>query len=412
MIMFIRFSIPVLSAGFAALLLALPAAAYAGESGPAGRLFSEKKYDEALVLFRESAKADPKDWAARLGVADCLAMLKRDGEAEAEYFALMSEAPRSELASGGSLVPLYASWWALYARDRRYAEAGEKLAGLARRLEGDLLTLQYLALAMHIQSKSSEALSAYAEILKRHGENEWARLNMGLILERMGRHGEAADSYVAAIALNPGGTASYPGASDAFERLNSICYRWSQQRRYAQARKAWSSVASLDALPAGRKAATFVNLGILSMNEGLAERAGGEFRKAMESDPTSADAANNIGLLMWSQGNLEGAKKEFSALVGEGGSLSLNGYENIGNLELRAGNPGRAVVYFEAGLGKALARLDSASSALKEALSRGGMPESAVYKLRIDAENAEYAVFRFRAYLRKTAELKARKGGD
>ncbi len=384
-----------------AVLAAVPCAAVRGEEGSAEALFREGKFAEALEAFSAEAAKSETAWRARLGVADCLAALGRAEEADSKYFDLMMAAPRDELALGGALSMLYPRWWAEVLKYKRLPDAERKLMLVLERNKDDLLTVQYLAVALHMQSKLAEALKAYERALALQGENEWARSNMALLLDRIGRHAEAAESYLRAVALNPAPGAGSPGGPDAFGRVNSICYRWSAQRNFPDAKRTWEALSAVAGLPPDRKALTHLNLGILFMNHGLPEAAGEQLRAALESNPGMLDAHNNIGLVMWSQGNREGAKKEFSALVGSGDPGYTNGHENIGNLELESGNPGRALKYFEGGLERARTRLGAAKEALKrgtEALAT----ELELFALRNELEAAEYAVFRLKRGIRES----------
>jgi tetratricopeptide (TPR) repeat protein len=296
---------------------------------------------------------------------------------------------------------VYPSWWTVVQALGPLDRAEAALRTLEARWKGHVLTLQYLAMTLHSQAKYEEAARAYGRILSLGGATWWTHLNRALVLQRLGRSDEAANSYLAALAGRP------PEAKqkEAFDRLNGLAYGWAARRRFEDAERLWKALARLETLTPARKALTQLNLGILYFNHGEPERAGEAYRACLTLAPEDANAYNNLGLLMWSQKNLTGAKAAF-AKASRFGALDTNGYENAGNLEMERGAWKRARAYFEEGLARARQKLALARAAVEQhrASGRGGGRS-----LENDLTSARYAVYRFRAYLQRVRRLAKRK---
>ncbi|HYD31523.1 MAG TPA: tetratricopeptide repeat-containing glycosyltransferase family protein [Azospirillaceae bacterium] len=154
--------------------------------------------------------------------------------------------------------------------------------------------LHLLGLVRRRQGRLDEAQALILRALERVGSVVPVMLgNLGNVLTDMGRHGEAADHYRKALALNP-------DDPDLLGRLAQSL--WSADR-YPEAEAVYRSLIARQ--PADAK--HYYNLGVTYQRLGRQRDAELAFRDCLRVDPRHAAAWNSLGTVLRRQGGMDEA---------------------------------------------------------------------------------------------------------
>jgi len=178
------------------------------------------------------------------------------------------------------------------------------------------------------------AEARYREAL-RAAPTTTAHLNLGLLLEKLGRHEEAAAHYRAAMKLDPQHALAHLNLGIALQNLGET------EKAFAEFHEA----ARLDP----NSATPQLNLGLLLDKLGRHEEALTEFRAAVKIDPQSAVAHLNLGVALQRIGQSERAVAEFheaARLDPDSATAQLN----LGTYAARQGQWEEAETHFRAAI--------------------------------------------------------------
>ncbi len=194
----------------------------------------------------------------------------------------------------------------------------------------------YLAIAQVIEQSNLTAGIArlQAAIDKYRPERAEYYLQLGDAFSNAGRFEQAVPAYEEALRREPNSAA-------ALERL-ALCL--SSLKQYSRAESILNQ--ALDLAP---NAATWIQLGVIRLQQGKAPDAIAAFEKAIELDPEIPDAYNTAGAIWFEIGDTARAETELRHAI----RLQPNGapaHDNLGNLLSASGRFEEARFHFEAAL--------------------------------------------------------------
>lgn len=123
--------------------------------------------ETALGMYRQAVQADPKDWQARLGEAQCLALLSRLDEAREAFVAVLGERKEEAEAMGGLAAVLLRKNDNL---NHALSLAKEAVRLFEAQLKNDLSAASREVLA----TKLGQALSTLADLYQHQGQDREA----------------------------------------------------------------------------------------------------------------------------------------------------------------------------------------------------------------------------------------------
>ena len=162
---------------------------------------------------------------------------------------------------------------------RRYDEALELLERHRRLVPADLQALADIGRCLSGLGRLTEAEAVLRRALAGHDDAN-ARYDLGFVLDRAGRSGEAIAQYQLALHINP-------NHKDA---LNNLGVDLARLGRMSDAARTFERLTAVD--PDNAEAHT--NLGALLLAQGLRDRAAREFQLALEISPEHARARDGL----------------------------------------------------------------------------------------------------------------------
>ncbi len=163
-------------------------------------LMGEGQVDDALKLFQEAIRLNPRDARAHLNLGWALAAKGRDADALRAYEQAVALDPEYGLACnnlGNALMERNAGPEDLHRALDLFRKALELDPTLMR-------ARRNLAYALYRMDRLDEALAAYVEIVQREPRNAPAHGSMSSILFRLGRPAEAMKELELAVSSDPG----------------------------------------------------------------------------------------------------------------------------------------------------------------------------------------------------------------
>jgi tetratricopeptide (TPR) repeat protein len=154
-----------------------------------------------------------------------------------------------------------------------------------------------LAVKGHLQ----EAVEAWAALAASYPDDALIRNNLGTVLDRTGRPGEAAQQYEKALQINPAYSRVHRNLALALMRTGET---EEALHHFQLALEVYPELTELH----NNYAHALTQAGHLS-------EARDEFAKIIELDPTSAEAHNNLGIALAMQGQIDEAAKHFAKAV-------------------------------------------------------------------------------------------------
>jgi tetratricopeptide (TPR) repeat protein len=274
------------------------------------------KFKDTEALWRDTLAKNPAAWMAYINLAGSEYHEGRYDEAIAQYQKCLKAVP--------DCAEAYVGMSAVYARTGRVERA-----------------IECLRQALKISPMSSEANYNYAEILAARGQYDEAiarykiavkstpdrvrtHTHLGIALLRRGKASDAADHFMAALRINPTWEEAYrylqlarrreplrPGAMDhciqgiQFE-LKGDAYRAIEE--YQKAVEADPSFAE-----------AYMCLGVAYRKLGEIDQAIEEYQAAIQIKPKLVDAHSNLAFAYYTQGDAAGAWEEIKLVRKYGG---------------------------------------------------------------------------------------------
>jgi tetratricopeptide (TPR) repeat protein len=277
----------------------------------AARAAARAGFALAEATYRAAIARRPNDAMLRVGFAALLRDRGSFGEAVAQWRAALQAVPgvvewRSQLA---------------------FALADE--AGTTQPPDG---------------TKLAEAERLLRDVAREEPELPAAHVNLGTVLERLGRTDEALATYAEALRLDPGHDVA---------RLNLAALHVARgapgeaERVYREA---------IDADP--QAAEPHARLAALLERRGDLDGAVAEYRRAVTLDPELAWARNNLGYLLERRGDADGALEQYRAAAASNPDYTVARL-NLANLLLTRGRVAEAAAAFEEVLALARAQQDA-----------------------------------------------------
>ena len=193
-------------------------------------------------------------------------------------------------------------------------------------------------------AKLSEAERMLREIAREEPELPAAQVNLGNVLERLGRQAEAIAAYREALRLDP-------HHDVALINLAAL--------HVAQGARREAEGVYLSAINADPQAAEpHARLAALLERRSDLDNAVGEYRRAVALDPDLAWARNNLGYLLERRGDTDGAIEQYRAAAASDPDYTVARL-NLANLLLSRGHVAEAASTFEEVLALARARQDA-----------------------------------------------------
>jgi tetratricopeptide (TPR) repeat protein len=193
-------------------------------------------------------------------------------------------------------------------------------------------------------TKLAEAERLLRDVAREEPELPAAHVNLGTVLERLGRTDEALATYAEALRLDPGHDVA---------RLNLAALHVARgapgeaERVYREA---------IDADP--QAAEPHARLAALLERRGDLDGAVAEYRRAVTLDPELAWARNNLGYLLERRGDAAGALEQYRAAAASNPDYTVARL-NLANLLLTRGRVAEAAAAFEEVLALARAQQDA-----------------------------------------------------
>jgi tetratricopeptide (TPR) repeat protein len=272
---------------------------------------ARKGLDAAEAIYRAAIARRPGDAALRVNFAALLRERGKFAEAVNEWRAVVQG------------MPHVAEWRSRLA----FALADESAAAQP----ADRLKLE-------------EAERLLREVAAEDPELPAAHVNLGTVLERLGRSDEALAAYREALRLDPGHDVA---------RLNLAALH------VARGAPGEAERAYRDAIDADPQAAEpHARLASLLERRTDLDGAVAEYRRAVALDPDLAWARNNLGYLLERRGDLDGALEQYRAAAASDPDYTVARL-NLANLLLNRGRLAEATSAFEEVLALARARQDA-----------------------------------------------------
>lgn len=227
----------------------------------------ERTADEAMTLFAEAARLNPRHVKAHTNLAALLRKRGRLDEAVAHY----EQALRFNPTVGG----IYASLADTLKDKGRIREAVENYSR-ALSLEKNEAYFAALAAIMAEHGNPAGTLKLYEDWAAAKPGDPEPLVNAGFLLAQGGRHAEAVAFYLKALALKPGHVVANNNLANALARLGRIPEAVERYR---------AALASDPDYAAAR-----VNLAVVLGRQGRLREAEAELAAALRSDPGNAQA--------------------------------------------------------------------------------------------------------------------------
>ncbi|MEM6459029.1 MAG: tetratricopeptide repeat protein [Planctomycetota bacterium] len=265
----------------------------------------QRRLDEALPLIERQERMNP-DYKLTPRVRGMYHMFAGEYELANPYLIRAAESSPSAPTLGYLSLSLGMSG--------RFEEA---VPYMQRALELDPdspLNRTYLALMLDRQGNAQEAVAVLEELLAEAPGFGPAGANLGVILDRLGRHDEARARYEKTLELNPGSLialrnfASFTGSQGDWPKTRELYGQVLQQLPDDVKANNGQMIAlrNLGEFAAAQRIADHLlriapddpvshnNIGILQVHRDRKDAALAHFRRAVELDPTFADAAANL----------------------------------------------------------------------------------------------------------------------
>lgn len=244
-------------------------------------------------LWRDTAKKNPKAWAAHNNLGNNLAGKKQLTETI------------SELEIALRLYP-------------NYADAHNNLGN-----------------AFADSGRLEEAVPHYQTALKLRPDFAYAQNNLGFALARLNRFDEAVSHYRRALEINP----------DYVYAHNNLALTLSQQKKYDEAVEHFRTALRLNPkYPEAR-----ANLANVLSDMGKLDEAIVEFQAALQLRPNHPETCNSLGVALAMKGNLAEATRYFSEAVRLEPSNAF-AIINLGNILAQQGRLDEAIEKYQASL--------------------------------------------------------------
>lgn len=204
--------------------------------------------------------------------------------------------------------------------------------GLWATPSGNCMIMALLALLGVLTWRQTEM---YADIetlwrttIARNPQCWMAHNNLGLVLFKQGRTGEAIPEYRAALRINPADT----------EAHNNVGIALFQQGQPEEAISEYRDALRID--PGFAEAHN--NLGVALLRQGKSEEAVAEIREALRIDPAFAEAHKNLGNFLLQHGQIEEAVAQYAEAVRINPTYG-EAYYGLGNALLQGGRAGEGI---------------------------------------------------------------------
>jgi superkiller protein 3 len=188
-----------------------------------------------------------------------------------------------------------------------------------------------LGILLAEQGRPDEAAASFEQLLRLQPDDADAWNNLGLVRARQGRVDEAVASYQRALQLRPG----FPAA-----RANL------DQALRARDRSLSSSMGASPSAGAVQTAEALNQRGIALAQQGRAAEAEAAFRQALQVQPDSPMAPNNLGSLLFGQGRIEEATTYYQRALQVRPNFAAAHY-NLGHANRQQGRLDDAVRCFQ-----------------------------------------------------------------
>jgi len=260
-------------------------------------LESQKRFSEALVLFKEAAKVQPDDIGAHINIGRALNSLARYDEAETAYRTAKRLLPRPQ--PGRKLVTriapnslsLFLNLGNLVARNRSRLEEADALYRQAIAMRGDYVQAYInrgdVLLKMN---RTEEALAVYKSALNYDATNPDIHYNLGVVALEQGRPDQGLQYLNRALELDPQHKEALLNSAIVIQELGLPHLHQLAHGRLLQLK---------DLAPENER--VFFNLGMLTMDDGNLEEAEGWFKKAIILKKDFRSALFNLALLLADQ---------------------------------------------------------------------------------------------------------------
>ncbi|MFT6957779.1 MAG: tetratricopeptide (TPR) repeat protein [Halieaceae bacterium] len=218
-------------------------------------------------------------------------------------------------------------------KQKRYAEAEQRLTHVVRLTPQHAPAFEDLAEAQMLQGKLEEALRSLRSCIKHDPNAQRPRQGLAELLSMMGRGSEAEAVVTASLAANP----TRQSLADAMLHV--------QQKEYEKAEKIYDEVLrrepdNVDALRL---------MGILCVKRERYDDAAAFFRRAVELAPDFWKAWINLGSALGEQQKLEQAEAAYLSALALA-PQSLHTLERLGANALRAGELDKAINWLQQSL--------------------------------------------------------------
>ena len=176
---------------------------------------------------------------------------------------------------------------------------------------------------LEAKGEFQDSLAEWQALAANYPDDSRIRNNLGSVLDRIGRPGDAVEQYQKALELNPQYNRVHRNLAIALLRAGHTEEALAQ---FQMAINAYPEIADLHNSYANALART-----------GRLPEATEEFSKAIELDPTNADAENNLGIALAMEGHLDEATEHFLKAV-ELNPKFTDAHNNLG-MALSSANP-------------------------------------------------------------------------
>lgn len=203
-------------------------------------LLSEKRYEEAVKIFKRAVEVNPNYSKAQNNLGNALSELKRYDQAIAHYQLAIKIEPE-------------------------YAEAFNNLAN-----------------ALRSSGQIKESVEYYSEAIRIDSEYDEAYFNLGITLSQLGELDNAIIQYQKALEINSRFTRAH----------NNLASLLAQQKKVSEAISHYRQAIALDP----DFAIAHNNLGSTLAGQGKFKESIVHFERALSADPNYVDAQNNLQL--------------------------------------------------------------------------------------------------------------------
>lgn len=337
---------------------------------------------EALGLFEQAVRREPREAQFHFGLGRTLAALGRADEAHTTFTAALKLKPEfleaqfekgSLLHRTGRLVEAEAAFRDLLRRAPAHTPAklmlGAVLIDAERPAEAELplrraldeaadprlkaFLHNNLGMALRRQRKDEEALAQYDHAVRLDPAQPQFALHRTEALQNLGRHEEALTIFRDTLARAP----ADPGLHHAY---NDLLWRLDRKEEF---------LASYERAPKTYPLRLGKAFFLTHAKRGAEAHA--EYDALLKADPSDRTAATGVATTLTQMGRHQDAVAAFDALIARHGA-NPNVLSNAAESALLAGDPGKAAWYCEQGLslspadGSCLAMLSIASRMLED----------------------------------------------